>query len=109
LQDSPFDAESNEPRRAVIDALAGPVLLQFGAGWCGYCQAAQPLIAEALTQFTQVSPMWIEDGKGKRLGRSFGVKLWPTLIFLKDGKEIARLVRPTRTAEIAQALAQIAS
>ena len=36
-------------------------------------------------------------------GRSFKVKLWPTLIFLKDGQEVARLVRPLDSAEIAQA------
>jgi thioredoxin 1 len=36
----------------------------------------------------------IADASGKRLGRSFGVKLWPTLVFLKDGTEQGRLVRP---------------
>jgi thioredoxin 1 len=35
------------------------------------------------------------------------VKLWPTLVFLRDGKEAARLVRPDESAEIAQALSQI--
>jgi thioredoxin 1 len=32
------------------------------------------------------------------------VKLWPTLIFLKRGKEIARMVRPADSASIRQAL-----
>jgi thioredoxin 1 len=32
----------------------------------------------------------VEDGSGRRLGRSFGVKLWPTLVFLRDGREVAR-------------------
>ncbi|SET28005.1 thioredoxin 1 [Nitrosospira multiformis] len=49
----------------------------------------------------------IEDGKGRRLGRSFGVKLWPTLIFLKDGKEMARLVRPENSDLIQRALENI--
>lgn len=42
-----------------------------------------------------------EDGSGRPLGRSFRVKLWPTLVFLKDGKEIERVVRPTDTGAIA--------
>ena len=46
----------------------------------------------------------IEDGRGKPLGRSFRVKLWPTLVFLRDGEEVARLVRPTMRGEIADAL-----
>ena len=30
-----------EPAREDIDRLSGPVLLEFGTGWCGYCQAIQ--------------------------------------------------------------------
>jgi thioredoxin 1 len=48
----------------------------------------------------------IEDGPGRRLGRSFRIKLWPTLIFLNNGNEVARLVRPDNAAEISGALAR---
>ena len=36
----------------------------------------------------------IADGRGKSLGRSFRVKLWPTLIFLRNGDMIAQMARP---------------
>jgi thioredoxin 1 len=49
----------------------------------------------------------IADASGKPLGRSFGVKLWPTLVFLKDGTEVARLVRPRDAGAIDEALARI--
>jgi thioredoxin 1 len=49
----------------------------------------------------------IEDGPRRRLGRSFRVKLWPTLIFVNDGREVARLVRPRNAAVIIEALKQI--
>ncbi|MBC7514142.1 MAG: thioredoxin family protein, partial [Herminiimonas sp.] len=49
----------------------------------------------------------VEDGSGRPLGRSFNVRLWPTLIFLQDGREVARLVRPTEAQPIADALAGI--
>jgi hypothetical protein len=39
--------------------------------------------------------------------RSFGVTLWPTLVFLKDGREISRVVRPIDAAGIRKALADI--
>ena len=52
--------------------------------------------------------MRVEDGPGRRLGRQFGVKLWPTLVFLRDGQEVCRLVRPNQAADVSQALERIA-
>jgi thioredoxin 1 len=98
-----------EPTRAEVDALRGPALLEFGAPWCPHCQAAQPRIAAALAGAPDMPHLKVEDGKGRRLGRSFQVKLWPTLIFLRDGKEVARLVRPPAAQEISEALAKITS
>lgn len=86
--------------------LPGLTLLEFGADWCGYCQAAQPLIAEALRTRSDIRHIRIEDGKGKRLGRLFRVKLWPSLILLKDGTELARIVRPEDSASIIRMLRQ---
>lgn len=97
-----------EPRREEVDRLEGPTVLEFGSPWCGYCRAAQPLIAAAFAEHPGLRHLKIADASGKRLGRSFGVKLWPTLVFLKDGKEVARLVRPRDAAEIREALGRIA-
>ena len=93
--------------RAQVDALPGPTLLEFGTPWCGHCRAAQPSIAEAMMQHPHLRHLKIEDGPGRRLGRSFKVKLWPTLVFLHDGKEVGRLVRPADPAEVGRALKAI--
>lgn len=98
---------SNEPARAEVDALTGPAVVEFGSNTCGYCRAAQPLIAEAFAPHAGMRHIKVEDGKGRPLGRSYRVKLWPTLIFLKDGKEVERVVRPTDAHSIRNALAQI--
>lgn len=94
-----------QPERSAIDALPGPSLLEFGADWCGHCQAAQAPLAAALADHAALRHLKIEDGPGRPLGRSFRVKLWPTLVFLRDGREVARLVRPTAASTITEALA----
>ena len=96
------------PTRAELEALPGATVVEFGNDWCGHCRRAQPLIAEAFAARPDLRHFKIADASGKRLGRSFGVKLWPTLVFFKDGKEIATLVRPATAAEIGRALAKIA-
>jgi len=96
-----------EPTRERIDALSGPAVVEFGTPWCGYCRAAQAPLVAALAQHPGVHHLKIEDGPGRPLGRSFRVRLWPTLIFLHGGGEVARLVRPRDKAAIANALARI--
>src|SRR5262249_6026627 len=84
-----------EPTRDEVDRLTGPAVLELGARWRGFCQALAPHLRSLLQEFPQVRHIWVEDGKGKPLGRSFQVKLWPTLVFLRDGQVRARAVRPT--------------
>ena len=96
-----------EPTRAEIDALEGGTLLEFGSPTCGYCRAAQPLIAATIPNHPHIRHFKIADGPGRKLGRSLKVKLWPTLVFVNQGKEISRLVRPADGRQIQQALEQI--
>ena len=99
---TPYD--TNQPERAAIDAMPGTVALEFGTDWCGFCQGAAPAISAALKEQPAVRHIKVEDGPGRALGRSFRVKLWPTVIVLKDGKELARVVRPSDSEEVREAL-----
>ena len=96
-----------EPTREEVDALDGPTMLEFGSPGCGYCRAAQRLLATAFSDHPAVRHIKISDGSGRPLGRSFRVKLWPTLVFLSNGREIERLVRPYDVEEIRNALGRI--
>ena len=87
---------SESPTRTQVDALQGPVVLEFGTGWCGYCRSFAPILQELLKRHPQVTHISVEDGSGRPLGRSFLVKLWPTLVFLKNGHLVQQIARPTR-------------
>lgn len=92
--------------RSELDALPGATVVEFGTNWCGWCRGAQPLIETAMADHPQLRHIKVEDGQGRPLGRSFRVKLWPTLIFMRDGVEVTRVVRPSGVGEIRDALAQ---
>ena len=102
---TPYTPESLT--RADVDALRGPTVLDFGTNWCGHCQAAQPLVDQALKPHAGVAHVKVEDGSGRPLGRTYRVKLWPTLVFLRDGVEVARLVRPADAGVVSKALAAL--
>ena len=99
--------ESSGPTIEEVEVMPGAVLLEFGTEWCGHCQAAKFIVDEALLEYPDVKHVKVEDGPGRRLGRSFQVKLWPTLVFLKDGNEVDRAVRPVDVAEVKGKLAEL--
>lgn len=99
--------EQVKTTRDQVDSLVSATVIEFGTGWCGYCQAARPLIDHVLADHSEVRHLRIEDGRGKRLGRTFAVKLWPTFVFLRDGSEVARVVRPRSADPLRDAMAKV--
>lgn len=94
------------PDHETLAATPGPLVLEFGSNTCGICEAATPLIAAAFSE-SSIAHIRVQDGKGRRLGRQFGVKLWPTLVFMQDGREITRVVRPDDVQNLLDALNQL--
>ena len=84
----------SEPTREEVDGMPNPVVLEFGASWCPHCQAIRATTATLLARHPRVRHVAVEDGRGKPLGRSFRVELWPTLVFMRDGGVVRLAVRP---------------
>lgn len=91
-----YEAEWKEESvtREELDTSRGLVLVEFGAEWCPHCQAVQTEL-ERLLQNVPLRHLKVADGKGKPLGRSFAVKLWPNFILLENGQIIKQLARPS--------------
>ncbi len=100
--------QSDNPTPEFIASLQGNAILEFGTDWCGHCQAAQRPVDAALANHPGLQHLRVEDGKGRKLGRTFGVKLWPTLVFLHNGQEVARVVRPTSAEDLTDAIQKLA-
>jgi thioredoxin 1 len=64
-------------------------------------------LAALLREYPAVRHIQVEDGKGRPLGRSFRVKLWPTFVFLRDGRVVRQEARPA-AAQLRQGLEKIA-
>jgi len=99
---------TTQPERSDVDQFTGAVALDFGTNWCGICQGAAAAIATAMAAAPGVRHVKVEDGPGRPLGRSYKIKLWPTIVVLKDGVEVARVVRPASSDDVAAALAAAA-
>lgn len=100
--------QSDNPTPEFIAALQGNAILEFGTDWCGHCQAAQRPVDAALANYPGLQHLRVEDGKGRKLGRALGVKLWPTLVFLHNGQEVARVVRPVCAEDLTDAIQKLA-
>jgi thioredoxin 1 len=92
---TPYLGEQDTPTREEVDHLPGSVLLEFGTDWCGHCRALAPEIERLLASHPGIRHLKVEDGPGRPLGRSFHVRLWPNLVFIRDGTVVRQLARPS--------------
>jgi len=101
---------AQEPSRTDVDAADGLQLIEFGAPDCGFCVAIQSALARTLEvadeNGTSLTHLKIEDGSGRPLGRSFNIKLWPTLVLMRAGVELGRVVRPTGAPQLRELLSK---
>ena len=77
--------------RDVIQA-EGPVLVAFGASWCGPCRLMAPgLRALAGMQRDRLKVTQIDVDANPATTKSFGVETFPVCILFKDGQPVERM------------------
>jgi thioredoxin len=85
-----------------------PVLLDLWADWCGPCHMLAPTIEQISSELAgrvKVAKLNIDDNPG--IANRFGVRSIPTLLVLKGGKEVDRLVGVQPKQEIVRRLENV--
>ncbi len=68
------------------------VLLDFFATWCGPCKMVAPILEEIAEENDGVKVVKADVDEEGELARRFGIMSIPTLVIIKDGKEVNRAV-----------------
>lgn len=68
------------------------VLLDFWASWCGPCRMVSPVIDEIAEERSDIFVGKINVDEQRELATQFGVMSIPTLVVLKNGREVNRSV-----------------
>lgn len=80
------------------------VLLDFYANWCGPCLQMSPIIEEIANEKTDLKVAKINIDVERELAIQYEVEYIPTLIVIKNGKEINRLVGVVSKKQIEESL-----
>ena len=85
-----------------------PVLLDAWAPWCGPCHMIAPIIDQLATELAgRVRVVKLNVDDNPRTAARFGLRSIPTLLVLKDGREVDRLVGVQPKQEIMRRLETI--
>ena len=88
-----------------VERSATPVLLDLWADWCGPCHMLAPTIDQLSSEMSgrvKVAKLNIDENPG--VANRFGVRSIPTLLVLKGGREVDRLVGVQPKQEIVRRL-----
>jgi thioredoxin 1 len=81
-----------------------PVIVDFWATWCGPCRMLSPIVDELSEEHTEFKVCKINVDEEPALAAQFGVDTIPTLVILRSGKVLGRLIGFRPKAELLPAI-----
>ena len=81
-----------------------PVLIDFWASWCGPCRMIGPIVEEVANEVTHAKVGKVNVDDQPELAQQFGISNIPTLVVMKDGKIVNKVVGGRPKAELVEML-----
>ncbi len=81
-----------------------PVLVDFYADWCGPCKMLSPIVDEVAQENEDVKVVKINVDEAQDLAMEYKVMSIPTLVVIKNSREVARSVGVVDKSEIVEML-----
>ena len=75
-----------------LEGMKGYAVVDLNATWCGPCRMLKPVLEKIEGEITDVDFYGIDVDDNPEFAEAFGVSSIPCVLFLKDGKEVARSV-----------------
>ena len=70
-----------------------PVLVEFGADWCGPCHILAPMIEELMAEYVgKFAVGRVDVDQNKVITMQYGIRELPTLLFLKEGQVVGHII-----------------
>jgi len=82
-----------------------PVLVDFGAAWCGPCKALAPIVSRVATEMAgRTKVVTVDMEAAPRASQRYGIRGVPTLVVFRKGEKTAQHVGATTREKVLELL-----
>ncbi len=102
--DQPVEVSDDNIKNEVVD-FPGPVLVEFYAPWCGYCQRLSPVLDQVAQEYAgRVKIAKLDIDKNSLTASQYAIRSTPSLLFYKNGKLVDKVLGAVPKQEIERSL-----